>query len=624
MDKKQTEERVLPSEIEIWNWAIFVVPCVTTMFFCTYKRLGLSFSDAPKVYLSLPVILYLICVILIVFFVQKKCYGDIKAFDGSDESYAKANLAYKVLSFFNLLFPVAGSFIYPSFASLGGGELIWSYWGVMYSSVLSGTLVATLFYNIWFVKFSSWLKFIPMRDKNITFGIGFRLLLTLFIAIWGIFSGVMCTLLISRRVADFSDGDAYATVFVLNWIPHMIFSMGFTLVDVGFVVHSIKKQLKSIVSVTSSLAEGNYNIDYLPILTRDEMGYVVMNINEFYASTKGLLLGVRSNVETSVNLTQELNASMEQSSCSIEEIVNNIDSLEVQMKEQSSIIDTTSLVAQKIVERIKSLDSSIENQSAGVEESSAAVKQMVANIESVNKILVKNSEQAKKLDEVSKEGQRRVEDAASYAQQIMDESHSLMEASTVVRNIAKQTNMLAMNASIEAAHAGKMGAGFSVVADEIRKLAEQSNEQGKKITESLKSLQRIIQGVSDSTLAVQSQFKDIYEMTNLVTQQEGVVLNAMQEQTEGSKQILLAMKNIDESTYTVRNESKEMLSGGTVIVSHMDKLNGSSSLMKKSITDISSDSDQILDAIKHVKNNAVQSNDAVESLNVEMSKFKLN
>ena len=622
-EKNTVKKPAVSIRMKVLNWAIFVVPSIATMFLSTYKSLGIEKAVMFKVFFSLPVILFILAFCAMIFYAQNHCYKNMANYDGTEESYVHASNSYQHLMYFNLIAPVLGAFIYPIFAKLGGKENVKALWGVLYASVLSGTLISTFFFSVWFELYSKWIGFLPLKKENVKFGIRQRVLVTLGLAVWGIFAGVMITVVITRRSTSLSNGTNFAGTFVLNWIPMMILSIGLTLLDVGIVVSSILSQLKKVYIMTEALASGDYTVEKLPIEGRDEIGHVIWNINGFYESTKKLLKGVQTNVDTTVQVGEELNSSMVQTSESVNEIVRNIGGLNEQMKSQSSLIDSTNTVAVDIMERIKKLDSSIENQSAGVEESSAAVRQMVANIESVNKILNKNMEQSEALDSASKVGQEKVADAANYAQKIMEESHSLLEASAVVRNIARQTNMLAMNASIEAAHAGKMGAGFSVVADEIRKLAEQSNEQGKNITESLKKLQVIIQGVADSTLEVQTQFKNIYDMTKVVGQQESVVVNAMAEQNEGSKQILEAMKNIDESTSVVLHESKEMLAGGKVVVSHMEKLNDTTTVIHDSLSEMSTGSNEILKAIKDVNDTSARSSEAIKGLSGEMSKFKL-
>jgi methyl-accepting chemotaxis protein len=278
---------------------------------------------------------------------------------------------------------------------------------------------------------------------------------------------------------------------------------------------------------------------------------------------------------------------------------------------------------EQITGNIDRLNEYVERQSASVTQSSSAIEEMLANIKSVTQTLVKNGESVNELSSSSDLGRVSLQEAALNIQEIARNSEGLLQINKVINDIAAQTNLLSMNAAIEAAHAGEAGRGFAVVADEIRKLAESSSEQSKTIGMVLKKIKSSIDKISESTGNTLTRFEDIDSDVKTVSQQEENIRSAMKEQNEGSKHILEAVGKLNEITRHVKNESEEMLDGSREVIQESRNLDQVTQEITGGINEMTAGVEQINMAVNRVNEISVKNRENINLLVREVSLFKV-
>ena len=386
--------------------------------------------------------------------------------------------------------------------------------------------------------------------------------------------------------------------------------------------YKIAKPIEAIIEMLKKMGEGNLTIR-LPVDGRDELADLSAYFNQTLMRMGKAIQQVSINANTMEEIGNELASNMTKTASAVNAISVNIDGIKQQAMSQAAGVTETAATVEEIVRTIKQLNTSIETQAASVAQSSSSVEEMVANIASIGQTLGKTGDVIRNLTNATGDGKAALITSNTVTQKIAEESGSLIEASSVIQHIASQTNLLAMNAAIEAAHAGEAGKGFAVVADEIRKLAEDSATQGKTIAATLKALSGEIETLSASSKTVEEKFNTIFALAEQVKEMSNRLTEAMREQEHGSKEVLAAIRSISTVTTEVESGSEEMLKGGEGVASEMRKLGDLTRVITESMNEMASGAVQINNAVQEVNEITQKNKRSIENLASEVGQFKV-
>jgi methyl-accepting chemotaxis protein len=390
-----------------------------------------------------------------------------------------------------------------------------------------------------------------------------------------------------------------------------------------FMSRSISRPIVNVSLTLKDISEGEGDLTKrIAAKSGDEIGDLSNYFNNTMEKIRKLIETIKYKINGLNHTSFELSANMGKTSAAVQQISSNLDSMKNLMVKQETGANEAGKAVGDIKENIDSLNKMIDEQTESVNRSSSAIEEMTANINSVTKTLVENSKNVGILTEASENGKTGLQTVAQEIQEIARESEGLLEINAVMDNIASQTNLLSMNAAIEAAHAGESGKGFAVVADEIRKLAESSSEQSKTTTAMLKKIKASIDNITKSSSEVLERFGAIDTSVKTVSLHEQNILHAMEEQEVGGKQILESIGRLRDITSSVKKGSDNMAVSGKTLVEETDGFIKTSKETVEGMNEILKGINQINVSVNHVNEMSLENNKNFESLKQETEKFK--
>jgi len=391
-----------------------------------------------------------------------------------------------------------------------------------------------------------------------------------------------------------------------------------------FLARSVAKPVREVSKTLSIIAEGEADLTKRINMKRnDEIGLLSDSYDNFVEKL-GVIVGTVKKASSGLGISiKDLSESAVNSSASLNQISSNLKSMKLQIENQGACVTDSEDAVQGILELIASMENTIEAQNQAIANSSSAIEQMMGNINSVSSTMERLHGNFTNLKDVTQVGKDKLQSFAEKVQMISEQSANLMETNNTIASISSQTNLLAMNAAIEAAHAGASGSGFSVVADEIRKLAEQSAKQSHETSTKLKDIKRIIDELVQASGETEASFSSILDGITDVDTLETEVNQAMVEQNTGSQNILTAIDGLKSVSTQVTEKSEEMSQKAGSVQDTMKKLLSISSEIQNSVGEISTGTDTINQAINIVAEKSRESISHIDSLIQETVRFKV-
>ena len=391
---------------------------------------------------------------------------------------------------------------------------------------------------------------------------------------------------------------------VLSSILPPILAFVIIFIAVQLIIFLLTRQtmIKPLINVGTNLealaaADADLTIT-LKSKSNDEIGQVALSFNTFLSKLRGLMVDVKSAIEETDKVKTSVSSSTEETSSAIEQISANLGSIQKQIDILDRNISENVSAIEEVTQNISSMDDQIISQSAMVEQSTAAITQMMASLNNVNLIAQNRRSTTQSLSKVAEQGRSKIDETSAAFKTVVAHIGQIQEMATTINSIAAQTNLLSMNAAIEAAHAGDSGRGFAVVAEEIRKLADSAGQSSSTITKLIKDITASVHATDKNVELTSTAFQQISQEVTGTVNAFSEIEHSVAELNTGGQQILDSTNQINEVTVNIREGSREIKSGTQVMLESSERIKEVSSRVTTGMAEATTGTGEIVQSMQ--------------------------
>jgi len=363
------------------------------------------------------------------------------------------------------------------------------------------------------------------------------------------------------------------------------------------------------INVRTSIREIKFMADHFEQILLTNMRQMLQRVKEMVVYTRETGEEISSQVEGTLVFTNQMSEGLA-------DMRRKINALDERINEVST-------AAEQINGTINSVNGQIRNQSASVTETSASIEQMSASIQSVARIAEERQQAAQRLLEITGTGGKKVVENNEITREIGVSIQDMMDMITVINKVAAQTNLLAMNAAIEAAHAGDAGRGFAVVAEEIRALSTSTSESAGKISVRLKEIIGRIQQAAEISDQTGRAFSDVNGEVTSFVQAFNEIASSTAELSSGSREMLHVVSDLNNITHEIKTGSEEMTAGISEISETIGTLRDFSRESVEQLYSLSQENQNVNFAQGNMTDMVIKNNRNTQRLNREIAQFKV-
>lgn len=408
-------------------------------------------------------------------------------------------------------------------------------------------------------------------------------------------------------------GSSLAVVLILTVVMMIIFY---------FIMRLTMKPISRLESAVADIAKGEGDLRKTLTVTKDEIGRVAEEFNSFIAKLKKIIEEIKKSVKDGDLLNGNLVSATSETTAAVTEISSNISSIGGRIEYMDNQVSELMAAVEEITATVNNFDSRISNQSEMTGKSTSAITEINTSLTNISKLSESRKTSAEKLLSVSQKGAENLQRTMKvFSEDVVTKMVEITEMNKVINSVAAQTNLLAMNAAIEAAHAGDAGRGFSVVADEIRKLAETTSGSTVDIARILKEIQEGVSQTDSNNRETTRAFGEIEKEIKEVFQAFSEITSSITDLTNATGDILKAMKSLNNLSSEIQMDSSEINKGINQLFSGISTINNISREITVSVNELKTGAEGISNAMLQTSSIANNFSDKFNRIKTETERF---